>query len=87
MGMTCYTFDKCIETLLAIGLLTKINNIEGNRVYYNLDMDLYDRLVHILSANKNVYTMIDFCRKNFKAGGRRIDSITDEELLELSEQS
>lgn len=87
MGMTSYTFDRCIETLMAIGLLTKTNNIEGNRVYYSLDMDLYDRLIHILSANKNVYIMIDFCMKNFKTDSRRIDSITDEELLELSKQS
>lgn len=84
MGMTPYTFDKCIETLLAIDLLTKTNNTDGNKVYYSLNMDLYTRLVQILSANKNVYTMIDFCKKNFKSGNRKIESITDEEIIELS---
>jgi len=83
-GTTPYTFDKCIETLLAIDLLTKTNNTDGNKVYYSLNMDLYIRLVQILPANKNVYAVIDFCKKNFKSGNRKIESITDEEIIELS---
>lgn len=84
MGMTTYTFDKCIDTLIDMELISKTNNSDRNKVYYHLNMENYTRLLQILSSNKNIYLIIDFCNKNFKKQKRKIADISDEEILEIS---
>lgn len=83
MQLTEYAFDKCISKLIKIGLLTKRNNKKCNRVYYYFDLHLYDRLIEILSLDVNRERLTEFCRIIFLEKRRPIDSITDEEIMNL----
>lgn len=86
MGLKPYSFDKCIEKLTAMELLSKTNNADGNKVYYHFNMELYYRLLKILSASKDIYVMIAFCKDNFKQKKRPIMSITENEIIMLSKK-
>ena len=83
MGLTTYSFDKCIKSLCDLKLLSKKNNNLGNRVYYSFDGTLYNRLLTILHATRNADVLISFCNINFKQNSRTISSITDEEIVTL----
>lgn len=83
MGLNLYTFERCVRKLEKMNLLTRRYNTLGNRVYYSFNMDLYDRLVEILSATCHVDRLIDFCETKFKMENRSIESITEEEIEEL----
>ncbi len=83
MGLNLYTFEHCVRKLEGMNLLTRRHNALGNRVYYLFNMDLYDRLVEILSATCNVDKLIEFCDTKFKHENRSIESITEEEIVEL----
>lgn len=87
MGLTEYSFDSAIKSLIEIGLLTKENNDLGNKVYYTFDMEQYNKLVSILSVTHNIGKLIDFCETKFKREKRTIASITPEEISELEEAS
>ncbi|WP_165020627.1 hypothetical protein [Dysgonomonas sp. ZJ279] len=79
-GLKVYTFDKCIKKLSEMKLLTKANNELGNEVYYSFDMKLYNKLLEILHATRDVDKLIDFCYTNFEEQSRSIDSISREEI-------
>lgn len=83
MQLNEYTFDNCIKRMIAIGLLSKRNNGLGNKVYYLFDMQVYEKLVRILTSTYNVDKLIDFCGLYFKSNSRTIQSITDDEILSL----
>lgn len=83
MGLNEYTFDKCIKRMLALGLLSKRNNDLGNKVYYSFDMQVYEKLVTIITSTNYVDALIDFCASNFADKPRTIESISDGELEAL----
>lgn len=87
MGLNEYSFDKCIGRLIQLDLLSKTNNAKGNRVYYSFNMELYEKLVRILSSSCNVDKLIAFCKRNFIEGARSIESITEEEIQNLKSGS
>jgi len=84
MGLKEYAFDKCIDKLIQLELLSKTNNARGNKVYYSFDMEVYERLVNILNATCNIDKLTEFCKKNFIDTVRPINSITGEEIEELN---
>lgn len=86
MGLTEYSFDGAVKSLMKIGLLIKRNNDFGNRVYYTFNMELYDKLVSILSVTNNVDRLISFCEMKFRQEKRTIESITPEEISELKQE-
>lgn len=83
MGLTEYSFDNAVKTLMEMGILSKRNNVLGNRVYYSFDMDVYDQLIAILSATENIEKITHFCDTKFKQEKRTVESITAEEISEL----
>jgi hypothetical protein len=87
MGLTEYSFDNAVKSLMEIGLLAKENNDLGNKVYYSFDMEQYNKLVSILSVTHNIGKLIDFCEIKFKKEKRTITSITSEEIAELGKAS
>lgn len=84
MGLNKYNFDKCVKRFIELNLLEKTNNSCRNRVYYSFNIELYNRLVYILSSTCNVNKLIAFCNMNFREKKRSIESITDEEISELA---
>jgi hypothetical protein len=83
MGLNEYTFDKCVKRLQEMRLLSRTYNKLGNRVFYSFNMELYRRLVEILSVTCDIDRLIEFCDRNFKKQSRPIESITEEEIREL----
>jgi hypothetical protein len=83
MGLREYTFDKCIDRLISLGLLSRTNNAKGNKVYYSFDMELYEILINILNSTCNIDKLMEFCKKNFIDSTRPIKSIAKEEIEEL----
>jgi predicted transcriptional regulator len=83
MGLKESTFNRCVNRLSEMKLLTRTYNDRGNRVYYSFDMELYNRLVEILSITSNIDKLIAFCDVNFKKQSRSIESITEDEINEL----
>lgn len=83
MGLNEYTFDKCMKRMITLGLLSKKNNELGNKVYYLFDMQVYEKLIRILTSTYNADKLIRFCGLYFKSNSRTIQSITDDEILSL----
>lgn len=79
MGLNEYSYERCVRKFINLGLLSKTNNAKGNRVYYALNMDIYEKLVTILSSTNNVDKLIEFCDTKLKKG-RTIASITQQEI-------
>ncbi|MDR1718028.1 MAG: hypothetical protein LBS20_19500 [Prevotella sp.] len=83
MGLNEYSFERCIKRLVKMGLLSKTNNKLKNKVYYSFNMQLYDRLVEILSVTCNIDKLIEFCETKFIRDARPIESITEKETDDL----
>jgi hypothetical protein len=83
MGLSEYSFDKSVERLQKMGLLSRTHNSLGNKVFYSFDMDLYNRLVEILSMTCDIDKLIAFCNINFVEQSRSIESITEQEINDL----
>ena len=83
MQLNEYTFDNCIKKMIAIGLLGKRHNELGNKVYYSFDMQVYEKLVKILTSTYNVDKLINFCESYLKNNSRTIQSITKDEMMSL----
>lgn len=79
MGLNDNSFRTCTRNLQRLGLLKKWNNNLGNKVFYALDDERYEKLIKILSSTNNLNELIRFCRNTFRQG-RSIDSITKEEI-------
>lgn len=84
MGLNEYTFDKCIQKLSDMHLLKKENKNKPNRVYYSFNMQLYERLIYILSSTCNIDKLRQFCKINFIEKSRHIDSISEQEVENLA---
>lgn len=81
MGLKEYSFDKSVKRLVKLGLLTKTNNEEGNKVFYSLNIERYEKLVLLLSQIRNVDNLVRFCDTFFNmASPRQADNITPEEI-------
>lgn len=86
MQMGLYTFNKCVGNLERMGLLERIYAKLGRKVYYNLNTEVYKRLIHICGATDNFQLLKSFFETAIKKEGRTIGSITDEEIIrELGE--
>jgi predicted transcriptional regulator len=85
MGLKESAFNRCVNRLSQMKLLTRTYNDRGNRVYYSFDMERYNRLVEMLSITSNIDKLIAFCDENFKKQSRSIESITEDEINELKE--
>lgn len=83
MNLNEYTFNRTVKKLEEMGLISISYNKKGTRVYYTFDLDLYEKLVTILSVTDNVDKLIKFCDSKFVKGKRTIDSITPWEIAYL----
>ncbi len=87
MGLSKYSFDRCANKLTQMKLITKTHNKLGNRVYYQLNHTLYQKLIHMLSVTNNINKLIEFCDLHFRKNNRSIDSITPEEIKNLHSEN
>ena len=83
MGLREHAFDAAARSLCDLGLVVRTEESCRNRVYYALDLGLYERLVAIVTCTQNVDKLVGFLDFNIRKLGRSIDSITDEELDKL----
>lgn len=83
MGLNDNSFRTCVHELVRLGLLKKWNNKLGNKAFYILDDEQYEKLITILSSTNNLNELIKFCRRTFKHG-RSISSITEKEIGALA---
>lgn len=82
IGISKNAFNNCVKKLIKMKLLKKWNNKLGNRVYYSFDLEVYTKLIYILSCTNNVDELIKFCNISFKQG-RLVEDITEKEIIEL----
>lgn len=82
MGLSKNAFNTCVKKFVEMKLLKRWNNELGNKVFYSFDLQLYEKLIDILSCTNNVPQLITFCQSTFKQG-RLIEDITEEEVLSL----
>lgn len=84
MGLKEHSFDSAAKSLLEFGLIDRAQGSCRNRVYYELNVKNYERLTEIVSSTQKIEKLRPFLDFNFKKLGRAIDSISDQELAELS---
>lgn len=82
MGISKNAFNNSVKKLIHMRLLKKWNNKLGNRVYYSFDLEVYGKLVDILSCTNNVDELIKFCEMYFKQG-RLVEDIAEREIVKL----
>ena len=82
MGLNKNAFNYCVKRMQEMKLLIKWNNSLGNKVFYALNRENYERLIRILSCTNNIDALISFCQNTFQSG-RSIESITEEEIQKL----
>ncbi len=80
MGLREHAFDSAAKSLTRMGLVRRRSESSRNRVHYSLDTTVYDRLVVIVSATRNIDRLIGFIDFNIRKLGKSIASITDEEI-------
>lgn len=83
MGLNEYTFDKCVDRLLALNLLSRSYNRKGNRVYYSFNMETYGRLIRILSSTQDIGKIKEFCGRLIRDKKCNLDMVTEEEVASL----
>lgn len=83
MGLKEYTFDRCAKSLCQLGLIRKTADSSRNRVHYNLNEPVYDKLVRIVSTTRNIDRLIVFFAFHVFKLGKSIESLRDEEINEL----
>jgi hypothetical protein len=76
-----HAFDTAAGSLTDLGLVVRTGS--RNSVHYALNVEMYDRLVEIVSWAQNVERLSGFLDFNLRKLGRSIDSITDGELDKL----
>jgi hypothetical protein len=81
MGLGEHAFDTAAGSLTELGLVVRTGS--RNSVHYALNVEMYDRLVEIVSWAQNVERLSGFLDFNLRKLGRSIDSITDGELDKL----
>ena len=84
MGMKDYSFEKCVNRFMELGMLTKNYNAMGNRVYYSFNMELYGKLIRIVAQSRGKNRLVAFFDR-IKKELRSIESITEEEILGLGD--
>lgn len=84
MGLKENSFDKCVRKFVKLRLLDKTLNDQKNKVFYSWNMELYFRLVKILSITNDIDRIIDFCQVNFIEKNRMIDEISETEIETLA---
>lgn len=84
MNMTTSVFNRCEKRLLNLKLLER-EIVTGKRYSYNLNMELYKRLIQIVTASDDFSVVKEFCKRNFIDENKSITDITDEEIDQLKE--
>ena len=83
IGLREHAFDSAVRSLAEMGLITRVAESSQNRVHLSLNAEVYKRLIRICSASESWEKLSYFLDFNFRKLGRRIDEISDEELIEL----
>ena len=81
LGFGRRTFDRCVNKCIRMGLLERVS-IDGMYDYF-WDMQVYDRLVRIVSSTNSYVALRSFCKKVFDEEGRSVVSVTDDEICRL----
>lgn len=83
MNLNEYTFNRTVKKLKEMELLSVTYNKKGTRICYAFNLELYDKLVAILSVTNEPDRLLLFCESKFRKGKRSIESITPAEIKEL----
>lgn len=81
LGFGRRTFERCVNKSIRMGLLERVP-IDGMYDYF-WDMQVYDRLVRIVSSTNSYVALRSFCRKVFDDEDRSVLSVTDDEICKL----
>lgn len=81
MNIRLRTFDRCVKRMTDLGLLDRLP--QDGMYDYLWNMSLYNRLLRIMSATRDVNRLSEFCRKTFVLQKRSIQSVSEEEIESL----
>lgn len=84
MNIRLRTFDRCVKRMTELKLLDRMPQ-EGMYDYL-WNMPLYDRLLKIISATKDINRLREFCRTTFIEQKKSIQSISDDEIRSLGKR-
>lgn len=83
MGLREYTFDCCARSLCKLGLVVKTSDSSRNRVHYDLNEPVYEKLVRIVCLTRNIDRLIEFFDFHIFKLGKSIASLREEEIGQL----
>lgn len=75
-----YTFDQCGKSLCRLGLAVKTSDSSRNRVHYQLNEPVYNKLVRIVSATRNIDRLIEFFDFHVFKLGKSIEELSDDDM-------
>lgn len=78
MNIRLRTFDRCVKRMIELGLLDRLP--QDGMYDYLWNMDLYNRLLRIMSATRDINRLREFCRKIFLEQKRSIQSVSEDEI-------
>lgn len=84
MNIRLRTFDRCVKRMAELGLLDRLP--QDGMYDYLWNMTLYDRLLRIMSATRDINRLREFCRKIFIEQKRSIQSISEDEIKSLGSE-
>lgn len=84
MNIRLRVFDRCIKRMIELKLLER--KLQDGMYDYIWDMELYNRLLQIVSGTNDINRLKSFCEKVFIDQKRTIQSVSDEEIKRLGKE-
>lgn len=85
MNIRLRTFDRCVKRMVELGLLDRLP--QDGMYDYLWNMPLYNHLLRIMSATRDINRLREFCRKTFVEQKRSIQSVLEDEIRLLGNES
>lgn len=84
MNIRLRTFDRCVKRMVELGLLDRLP--QDGMYDYLWNMPLYNHLLRIMSATRDINRLREFCRKTFVEQKRSIQSVLEDEIKLLENE-
>lgn len=84
MNIRLRTFDRCVKRMVEMELLDRLP--QDGMYDYLWNTALYNRLLRIMSATRDIDRLREFCRKIFVEQKRSIQSVSEEEIESLGNE-
>lgn len=84
MNIKLRTFDRCVKRMTELKLLDRMS--QDGMYDYLWNMRLYDRLLKIVSATRDINRLRAFCNRAFIEEKRDIQSVSDDEIRRLEKK-